>query len=130
MRFINTIVVHCSDTETGDVDSFRRFHQNTRGWKDVGYHYVITRAGEIQKGRPIEEIGAHVSGANAHSIGICLVGKEDFEEVQFEALRKLVKDLKDQIGKLQVIPHNSLPSAKAQRKTCPNFDVKKVLDGN
>lgn len=127
MRKISRIVVHCSDTESGNVDSIRRYHVSHNGWNDVGYHFVITRDGTIEPGRPLSKAGAHVSGANYDSIGICLIGKNDFKPHQFEALRDLVAALKAQFGGLSVFPHNVFPSAKKQGKTCPNFDVEKVL---
>ena len=50
------------------------FHQNGRGWKDIGYHFLVDRAGNIYQGRPETVIGAHVGGANTGNIGVCLLG--------------------------------------------------------
>ena len=77
MRKIDRIVVHCSaTTPTMDigVGTIRGWHVLERGWSDVGYHFVITRDGEVQTGRPIERSGAHAKGFNKHSVGICYVG--------------------------------------------------------
>lgn len=40
----------------------------------IGYHYVIRRDGSIEKGRPDDMVGAHTSGQNANSLGICYEG--------------------------------------------------------
>lgn len=89
------IVVHHSGTDSGNVESFRRYHVDTNGWDDVGYHYVITNGnggpdGEIQTGRDEELQGAHAANSgpnrNACSVGICLVGKDKFTDLQKEAL--------------------------------------------
>ena len=50
------------------------FHQNGRGWKDIGYHFLVDRVGNIYQGRPETVIGAHVGGANTGNIGVCLLG--------------------------------------------------------
>ena len=50
------------------------FHQNGRGWKDIGYHFLVDRIGNIYQGRPETVIGAHVGGANTGNIGVCLLG--------------------------------------------------------
>lgn len=52
----------------------QNFHQNGRGWNDIGYHFLVDRAGNIYQGRPETVIGAHVGGANTGNIGVCLLG--------------------------------------------------------
>ena len=76
---IKWLVVHHSATPSGNVETFRRYHVDERGYDDVAYHYVICNGnggpdGEVQQGRPLEKVGAHAYGANAQSVGICLVG--------------------------------------------------------
>ena len=79
MRYINEIILHCTATKEGidfnatDID---RWHKE-RGFKKIGYHYVIRLDGTIEEGRPLEEMGAHATGHNAHSIGIVYVGGLD-----------------------------------------------------
>ena len=128
MRLIDTIVVHCSDTEEGTVESIRRYHIEVKGWHDIGYHYVIYRDGGIHEGRPVEEVGAHVEGANQTSIGICLIGKDHFEQCQFDALKRLILTLQNTFSRINSVKnHYEFPSAIAQGKTCPNFNVHEVL---
>ncbi len=93
----NCIIVHHSATEQGNMEVFRKFHLS-KGWDDVGYHYVITNGnggpdGEIQAGRPVEKQGAHAKGRNHDSIGICLVGEDHFTEKQIESLLTLLVTL-------------------------------------
>lgn len=79
MRKITDIVLHCSATRQGQrvtVADIDRWHRNA-GYKQIGYHYVIYADGSIHDGRPIEQIGAHVAGHNANSIGICYIGGLD-----------------------------------------------------
>jgi N-acetylmuramoyl-L-alanine amidase len=76
VRRIDRIVVHCSATPNGkhfDVDTIRSWHAE-RGFKDIGYHFVIYTDGSVVPGRPLEKIGAHALGYNESSVGVCLVG--------------------------------------------------------
>jgi hypothetical protein len=89
------IIWHHSLSDYGDVDIIRKWHI-ARGFSDIGYHIVITPAGEIQYGRPLGSAGAHSLWRNADSIGVCLVG--DFRKYepptkQLEASIRLVHDL-------------------------------------
>ncbi len=68
------------------VKAIQDFHQNGRGWSDIGYQFVIDRGGRVYQGRPFLDasttldviprlaLGAHVGGANTNNIGICLLG--------------------------------------------------------
>ena len=79
MRIIDEIIIHCSATPEGrdvTVDDIRNWH-NTRGWNDIGYHYVVTLDGGVHEGRPVAKIGAHCKGHNRQSIGVCYVGGLD-----------------------------------------------------
>jgi hypothetical protein len=37
MRAIKQIIIHCSDSEFGNVIQIDRWHRE-RGWKGIGYH--------------------------------------------------------------------------------------------
>lgn len=76
MRKITEIIIHCAATPEGKdftVQDIDRWHRQ-RGFKSIGYHFVIYRDGSIHKGRPLDQIGAHCTGHNANSIGICYIG--------------------------------------------------------
>ena len=76
---IHTIVIHYSATFPSQdigVKEIRQWHQD-RGWRDVGYHWVIRRNGTLEEGRPENQNGAHVRGHNSGTIGICWVGGLD-----------------------------------------------------
>ena len=78
-REIKLLVIHCSATRCNvpfTVEQLRQCHLQ-RGFKDIGYHFYITRDGELHHCRPISEPGAHVRGFNRHSIGICYEGGLD-----------------------------------------------------
>ena len=80
MRKITLIILHCSATPMGSSLSFeecRRDHIKHRRFKDIGYHYYITRDGVLHHGRPEHQVGAHCKNHNRHSIGICYEGGLD-----------------------------------------------------
>lgn len=132
MREIDKIVVHCAATKPSmniGADTIRKWHVEERGWKDIGYHYVIRRNGNIDQGRSDEVPGAHARGYNKTSLGICLVGGMDkdgnttvsnYTQAQWDALDVLVTGLSCKHAGAEVCGHNDLTKS----KTCPNFDVK------
>lgn len=129
MRKITEIIVHCADTPEGrDVRAaeIRRWHK-AKGWNDVGYHYIVDIDGTIEPGRPVEQMGAHVSGHNANSVGVCYVGgcdtkgkaKDTRTEAQKSSLVLLIKFLKAQYPDAKVYGHRDFAA-----KACPCFDAK------
>jgi N-acetylmuramoyl-L-alanine amidase len=131
MREINYIVIHCAATKPSmdvPIERVRKWHLD-RGWSDIGYHYYITRDGKINKGRDLSIIGAHVSGYNKNSIGICYEGginekgdpEDNRTDEQKKSLLKVVKVLKFVFKNAVVQGHRDFPNVK---KACPSFDAK------
>ena len=126
MRQINKVIVHCSDSEHLSHDNYEsiyKWHVEERGWKDVGYHYLILKNGTVRKCRPVHISGAHCYGKNYTSIGICLTGKYEFSDDQFISLQKLITELKWLFGNISIHGHREF----SKKKTCPNFEVKDIL---
>ena len=131
MRQIKEIILHCSATAEGrdyTVADIDRWHK-ARGWRGIGYHYVIYRDGSVHPGRPVEQIGAHCTGHNANSIGICYIGglaadnktpKDTRTPAQREALRDLVELLKTEYPNATIHGHHEFAD-----KACPCFNVSK-----
>jgi N-acetyl-anhydromuramyl-L-alanine amidase AmpD len=127
------IVIHQTGTTTGTLESVRRYHMQTLGWSDVGYHYLLTRDGRVHKGRANSEVGAHCKGDNATSIGICCVGRGNalpvgagyMTQAMWDGLLRLVGQLMSayHIPVTRVVGHRERPSGRAQGKTCPGFGV-------
>lgn len=57
----------------GSVEDIHRMHL-ANGWSGIGYHIYIRLDGKVYKGRPIDMIGAHASGVNYNTIGVCCEG--------------------------------------------------------
>lgn len=146
MRRIDEIIIHCSDSPEGRNDKaedIRKWHKQ-RGFSDIGYHYVIDLDGTVEKGRPIEQAGAHCTGHNRNSIGICYIGgaywrdgvnakgkpikgkdgkavlmpKDTRTALQRMAMKELVAQLREQFSDATVHGHREFAN-----KACPCFDV-------
>lgn len=169
-RTINTIFIHCSATPNdkaftaADINrwhkerGFKRNSQYVRSFSpaypNIGYHVVIERDGHIVYGRHLEEVGAHVANHNAKSIGVCLVGTDEYTAEQWHSLKLVIIDL---AGKIYGKPTQSIKNALAifkmigidicghrdaspdkdgdgkiepheWLKTCPGFDVRKWVE--
>ncbi len=141
MRDINEIIVHTFATREGwmrespfadKVAEVKKWHVEDNGWSDIGYHYLISRKGEIHTGRELDVAGAHTKGHNSNSIGISLEGgfghsrKDDFLDVytvaQGKSLLQLMDRLQEEFGPLMISPHN-----KYANKECPAFDLEAFL---
>ena len=120
MREIKKIVIHCSDSDNmqhDNLETIKKWHVEERGWKEVGYHFVITKSEGIKKARRIDIQGAHVKGHNEDSIGICLTGKHIFTLKQLILCNQLIKDLKNIYKDVDCYKHCDLDD----KKTCPNL---------
>lgn len=159
-RAINLIVIHCSASPNGkqlakngktaadviDVwHSTRGFHRQPAAvaafnptLKSIGYHFVLDTDGSKSTGRGLDEIGAHVSGFNANSIGVCMVGTDQFTLLQWQALTSLIKALAAKYPAARIVGHRDLSPDKNHDgtiepnewlKTCPGFTVADWLKG-
>lgn len=136
-RPITEIIIHCTATRpewmqglplANKIVEVRRWHVQDRGWKDIGYHYLIDRDGHIGTGRPLDQVGAHTQGHNTGTIGVTLIGghgsaasdafSKNYTAAQDTALRELLTDIQKRFGPLKVSGHNQYAA-----KACPGFNV-------
>jgi len=136
------IVIHHSatkDSRTGRAtEAIRRYHIEQKGWRDIGYHYLIEYLPDglptLRTGRGLSEIGAHVYIKdidqpwyfNQNAIGICIVGDFDRARPPEDKLKftaQLVRQLMwlCEIPKEDVIGHGEAHERKGSRliRTCP-----------
>lgn len=147
MREITKIIIHCSatppDMDVG-VAEIRRWHADPppkgNGWNDIGYHFVIRRDGQFERGRPVEIQGAHCAAQNGNkaSIGICMVGgvrrglhpktgkpallvENNFTHSQWLTLEQQLELLQIRFPKIDtILGHRDLDPG----KECPSFSVR------
>ena len=135
---VTEIILHCADTRphwmaghpiADKVAEIRRWHVQQRGWRDIGYHWIIDRDGAVAPGRRETEIGAHVEGHNRGTTGICLLGgygasvddpfEKNFTAGQALATKRLIAVIRGQTAIRKVSGHNHYAP-----KACPGFDVR------
>lgn len=128
-RTITEIIVHCTATPEGKdytVADITRWHKQ-RGFTTIGYHYVIYRDGSLHHGRNINVAGAHCTGHNTRSIGVCYVGgverdgktpKDTRTPQQKETLLNLLITLKATYPHAKIHGHRDFAN-----KACPSFDA-------
>ncbi len=124
------MIIHHSATGRGNSSEFNRAHLK-RGWKGVGYHFIIDNGtcgkddGQIETTpRWIKQAdGAHckAGGMNSKGIGICLVGNFSRDKVsprQMDSLVYLVNRLRKfyRIPKKNIMGHGRVPGARTE---CP-----------
>ena len=120
------IILHHSASHSGDAKTFHTWHKNN-GWAGIGYHFVILKDGTIERGRPIDTIGAHAQGYNSNSIGICCVGNFQGNSKpttkQYKSMIELCKTLVSMYPTItDIIGHRDVCAT-----ACPcNLDVQKV----
>lgn len=137
---ITHLILHCAATPNGkpftaeDIDrwhaerGFRRdpalIGHHEPKLKHIGYHYVIYLNGAVRCGRSENEVGAHCRGMNSQSLGVCLIGTDQFTPAQWETLRKHVEAIRQRFPKIVVAGHREFAA-----KDCPGFEVQDWLEG-
>ena len=133
----DSIIIHCAATKASiDIGykEIREWHVDQNGWDDVGYHFIIKRNGQYEKGRPEGYSGAHAPSHNSRSIGICLVGgmaddggpENNFTLEQFLTLKDLINMIMDKYSDItEILGHCDIQENKPN---CPGFNVKEWLN--
>lgn len=71
------------------IEKIRNYHTSNNGWGDIGYHYIVDRAGRVWEGRPIQYQGAHVRNNNENNVGILVMGNFDKQKPTDAQLKAL-----------------------------------------
>ena len=133
----NKIILHHSATkDSGTVswNAIRRYHVNECNWGQIGYHFgleYIEDKGdpkgsyEILMGRMLNMQGAHTTGQNNQSIGICFVGNYDNVTPPPEMILQGVKLVRWLCAHYGIMPDKIFGHREFANKTCPGelFDV-------
>jgi len=77
------------DDAAARMRQIQAYHIDSNGWCDIGYHFVISQAGQAYQGNSNEErTGAHVLNNNTGNIGICLIGNFEVQALSDIQLNK------------------------------------------
>ena len=108
----SAIVWHHSATKDGqenDYAAIRRYHMEVKGWREIGYHYLLERINGVivtHIGRPLHWEGGHTVGWNKIALGICLVGNFDLAPPDADMLDAAVKLGRDRMAAFPAITVN------------------------
>ena len=131
-RPIDEIIIHCTATPEGrdvSVETIRGWHK-ANGWKDIGYHWVVTIDGVARPGRPEAQVGSHVAGHNQRTLGVVYVGgvapdgrtaKDTRTPAQRAGLMAICRALIARYPTIRKVSGHNQYAAKA----CPSFDVRR-----
>lgn len=122
------IILHHAEATSCTPEQIHQWHL-ANGWSGAGYHFLVRKSGEVYRLRPEGKVGAHASGANSDSIGICFEGRyqsETMPKAQIDAGRELVAYLKGKYGISNVLRHKDVCST-----DCPgaNFPFDAIASG-
>ena len=125
----NKIIYHNAARSEWSPGGVNEFHKS-RGWKGIGYNFYIRKNGIIYSGRPENAEGAHTRGENNNSIGICLEGNFEEEELTKEQIDSLINlslyiSLKYDIYK--IIGHRDVYETLCPGKNFPIVEIREKV---
>lgn len=129
MREIKYLVIHCTAAPGNQKTSvILDYWKRVNGWKDPGYHFIISEDGTVEQLHPIEKPSNGVAGFNSNSIHFCYKGGANGIDTrtakQKQSLYELVKKYSALYPKAEIKGHRQFPNV---TKLCPSFDVPEWL---
>jgi len=124
---VQKIIIHhsLSDDQRGsNWEAVRRWHAETNGWADIGYHFGTEKIGSIymnRKGRAENIQGAHTlqKGMNTKSLGWCFVGNFDRDVPEKAMLLTAAPALAMLLLRYGLTINDMEPHSKYADKSCP-----------
>jgi hypothetical protein len=102
------MAIHHTETPTNDsmtpaarLRQIQSYHMDVKGWCDIGYHYLMSRDGQLWEGRRDTLLGAHAGGNNTGNLGVSVIGSHDatpLTDTQLHSLASLLRGLSDTKG--------------------------------
>lgn len=140
MRSIKRIFVHCTAGSQKQTIADLKAEFKRKGWKNPGYHVVITPDGECHQLLDYDKVSNGVKNYNSTAINVAYVGGIDSNgkavdnrtEAQKASLVKLLKELRGRYPKAQILGHRDISPDKngngkvdswERIKECPCFDA-------
>lgn len=140
MREIKRIFVHCTaSSQTWGVNELSKEFKR-KGWKNPGYHYVVTSDGRIHQMLDDSKVSNGVKGYNSTSVNVAYVGGIDAKgkavdnrtAAQKKALVDLLRILRKRYPKARILGHRDISPDQngngrvdqwERIKECPCFDA-------
>lgn len=140
MREIKYIAVHCTAGPQRQTIADLQAEFKRKGWKNPGYHYVISPDGKITQLLDEGKISNGVKGYNSVSVNVAYIGgiadgkaTDNRTDAQKKSLRQLLANLKRKYPEAVIQGHRDFsPDANKNGriephewvKMCPCFDAR------
>ena len=128
-RTIKKIYVHTQaypGAKDSTVEDIRRYHVNSRGFWDIGYHVVVRKCGDLCLGRLFNRVGCGVKGDNRTSLHVCFNGHADLKPWTPLQMVNGITMLSALVEAFELVPYNVVGHrehwarlGQPPRKTCP-----------
>lgn len=144
MRQIKYLVVHCTATpQTATIEQIKQSWKRI-GWRQPGYHYLITPDGVIHKLLDESEVSNGVKGYNSVSLHVSYIGGienrsgkqvavDNRTAAQRTSIEHLLRDLRERYPDAVILGHRDLSPDRngngvvdpwERIKECPSYDAK------
>ena len=126
-RNVSRLVFHCTAThQTATVEGILRFWRERRGWKNPGYHIIVTPDGSWTQLQDFNRVSNGVAGINSTSLHVSYIGGIDrngrpFDnrtESQNEIFETIYNTFKNKMPQLTFHGHYEFSN-----KACPSYNV-------
>lgn len=126
----NRIILHHAAAKVCSAKQIDSWHKNN-GWSGIGYHFFVRKNGEIYRGRPLYTVGAHASGCNSDSVGVCVEGDYSSERTmpaaQKISLGELLVYLKQVYPNAELKGHKEVGATGCPGDYYPLEEMKKIF---
>jgi N-acetyl-anhydromuramyl-L-alanine amidase AmpD len=127
--YTSYIVLHHAALSRCTAQDVHRWHLNN-GWAGIGYHFFVAKDGKVYRGRPVDTVGAHATGYNSRSIGICAEGDYVYDNMpaqQKVSIMSLCKELLALYTGAKIYGHGELNATECPGAKYPLQDIKEEV---
>ncbi len=105
------------------LQKIQKFHIKERRWGDIGYHFIIDRAGRVWEGRSLAYQGAHVADYNEHNVGLMLLGNFDQQQPSRVQLASAQMTIINLMTRFRVSAHQVYTHQELKATHCPGKNL-------
>jgi N-acetyl-anhydromuramyl-L-alanine amidase AmpD len=117
------------------IKAIQDTHMGSKGWDDIGYHFIVDPAGRVWEGRHLDRIGAHAGSQalNLGNIGVLVLGNFDLQQAtpaQLGRLEEMLSRLQVRFGiaAREIYTHNGIRTLEGLGPTaCPGRHLSEWL---
>lgn len=128
MSSVAGLILHCtagrspkSPEESLEIwRSVQRYHQDNKGWDDIGYNFGVDDYGQVLEGRGWKVRGAHAGGkwnSTHHGLAYLGDGKKP-SSMALLAIKQFIDTHDDDYGEVALFGHRDIT-----RKACPGDGI-------